>query len=207
MVKVPGMGRGVIVAVVGVDGAGKSTQAKGLAGRLSLAGAPATYLENAGGRPFWNRLARAVGRRDGVHLFGRRGYPVLEAAVRWVALARAVAVTRLTGGVGVMDRWTWCQYVIMRARGDRGVRLVRAAYALFPRPDLICFLAISPELAQRRVLDRGIDTEELAHLTALDAGYRALPEFGGFTMIDGSADPTTVAADLDRAVATVTGTR
>ncbi|MEU7617501.1 thymidylate kinase [Micromonospora rifamycinica] len=201
------MGRGVVVAVVGMDGSGKSTQATRLVGRLRLAGVPAVYLENAGGRPLWNRLAQAVGRRDGVHLFGRRGYPVLEATVRWLALARAVAVTRLTGRVGVMDRWTWCQYVIMRARGDRGIRLVRAAYALFPRPDLVCFLAVTPELAQRRVLARGIDTEELAHLTALDAGYRALPEFGGFTTIDGDADPATVAADLDRAVAAVTARR
>ncbi|WP_328345119.1 dTMP kinase [Micromonospora sp. NBC_00421] len=201
------MGRGVVVAVVGVDGAGKSTQAKGLVGRLNAAGVPATYLENAGGRPLWNRLARAVGRRDGVHLFGRRGYPVLEATVRWLALARAVVVTRLTGRVGVMDRWTWCQYVIMRARGDRGVRLVRAAYALFPRPDLVCFLAVAPELARQRVSDRGIDTEELAHLTALDAGYRALPEFGAFTTIDGDADPATVAAALDRAVAAATARR
>ncbi|MEV4830764.1 dTMP kinase [Micromonospora sp. CA-248260] len=201
------MGRGVVVAMVGTDGSGKSTQARGLVGRLNEAGIPATYLENAGGRPLWNRLARAVGRRDGVHLFGRRAYPVLEATVRWVALARAVAVTRLTGRVGVMDRWTWCQYVIMRARGDRGVGLVRAAYALFPRPDLVCFLAVRPELAQRRVLERGIDTEELAHLTALDAGYRALPEFGSFTLVDGNAAPATVADALDRAVATVTGRR
>ncbi|WFE66837.1 thymidylate kinase [Micromonospora sp. WMMD714] len=201
------MGRGVVVAVVGVDGSGKSTQAKRLVGRLREAGVPAVYLENAGGRPLWNRLAQAVGRRDGVHLFGRRGYPALEATVRWLALARAVAVTRLTGRVGVMDRWTWCQYVIMQARGDRGIRLVRAAYAFFPRPDLVCFLAVTPELARRRVLARGIDTEELAHLTALDAGYRALPEFGSFILIDGNADPATVAGALDRAVATVTGRR
>ncbi|MBM7078264.1 dTMP kinase [Micromonospora humida] len=201
------MRRSTMVALVGVDGSGKSTQARALARRLTSAGVPAVYLENAGGRPLWNRLAQAVGRRDGVHLFGRRCYPLLEATVRWLALARAVAVTRLTGRVGVMDRWTWCQYVIMRARGDRGVRLVRAAYAVFPKPDLVCFLAVTPELARQRVLTRGIDTEELAHLTALDAGYRALAGFADFTVIDGDADPTTVAAALDRAVTPVTTRR
>ncbi|MEH0822623.1 MULTISPECIES: dTMP kinase [unclassified Micromonospora] len=194
------MARPVIIALLGVDGSGKSTQARALARRLSERGVPATYFENAGGRPLWNALARRLGRRDGVHLFGRRCYPALESAVRWLAVARALAGVRLTGRVGVMDRWTWCQYVIMRARGDRGIRLARAAYALFPRPDLVCFMAVSPALAQRRVHERGIDTEELDHLTALDAAYRALPEFAGFRVLDGEADPTAVAAALDRLV-------
>ncbi|MGC5664697.1 hypothetical protein ACN261_30380 [Micromonospora sp. WMMD723] len=57
------------------------------------------------------------------------------------------------------------------------------------------------------MLARGIDTEELAHLTALDAGYRELAGFADFTVIDGDTDPTTVAAALDRAVATVTTRR
>ena len=60
-----------MIALVGVDGSGKSTQARALARRLTAAGVPASYFENAGGRPLWNRLARAVGRRDGPALFGR----------------------------------------------------------------------------------------------------------------------------------------
>ncbi|MEV0807570.1 thymidylate kinase [Micromonospora sp. NPDC050200] len=199
------MARPVIIALLGVDGSGKSTQARALARRLSERGVRATYFENAGGRPLWNALAHRLGRRDGVHLFGRRRYAALEAAVRWLALARAVAGVRLTGRVGVMDRWTWCQYVIMRARGARGVRLVRAVYALFPRPDLVCFLAVSPALAQLRVRERGIDTEELGHLTALDAAYRALPEFAGFVVLDGNADREAVAADLDRVIRPLVG--
>ncbi len=148
----------------------------------------------------WNRLARALGRADGVALFGRTCYPALEAAVRAVAMARTVLVTRLTGRTAVLDRWTWCQHVIMTARGDRGRRAVRAAYAIFPRPTVVCFVATSPEVARRRVLARGIDTEELSHLRALDAAYRALPEFGSFVMVDGDGDPDEVAAALDEVV-------
>ncbi|WP_238450634.1 hypothetical protein [Micromonospora sp. 4G55] len=59
---------------------------------------------------------------------------------------------------------------------------------------------MSPALAQRRVHERGIDTEELGHLAALDAAYRALPEFADFQVLDGEADPTAVAAALDRLV-------
>ncbi|GAA4572549.1 hypothetical protein GCM10023176_35690 [Micromonospora coerulea] len=65
---------------------------------------------------------------------------------------------------------------------------------------MVCFLATSPTVAQRRVLARGIDSEELAHLRALDAGYRALPEFATFVVVDGDGDPDEVAAALDRVV-------
>lgn len=194
-----------MIALVGVDGSGKSTQARALARRLSAGGVPATYFENAGGRPLWNRLARALGRPDGVALFGRTLYPVLEATVRAAAMARTVLVTRLTGRVAVLDRWTWCQDVIMAARGDRGRRAVRAAYAIFPRPAVVCFLATAPEVAQERVARRGIDTEELAHLRALDAAYRALPDFPSFVVLDGDGGPDEVAAALDRAVSALVG--
>ncbi|KAB1144633.1 thymidylate kinase [Micromonospora sp. AMSO12t] len=194
------MRRPMIIALIGVDGAGKTTQARALAARLRAAGVPASYFENAGGRPVWNRLAQALGRRDGPHLFGHTGYVTIEATVRWLAIARAVLAARLTGRTAVMDRWSWCQYVVMRARGDRGGRLVRLAYAIFPRPELVCFLAVSPERAQQRVLARGIDTEELTHLRALDTGYRGLPEFGSFTVVDADGDPVDVGAALDQVV-------
>ncbi|MEE3917765.1 hypothetical protein V2I01_00520 [Micromonospora sp. BRA006-A] len=138
-------------------------------------------------------------------LFGRTVYPVLEATVRAAAMARTVAVVRLTGRVAVLDRWTWCRDVIMAARGDRGRRVVRAAYAVFPRPAVVCFLATSPEVARRRVAARGIDAEELAHLCALDGAYRALPEFGSFVTLDGDGTPDEVAAALDAVVDAVAG--
>ncbi|ATO17461.1 thymidylate kinase [Micromonospora sp. WMMA2032] len=194
------MTRPVMIALIGVDGSGKTTQAKALARRLCARGVRARYFENAGGRPLWNRLARALGRPDGVALFGRRAYPALEATVRALAMARTVAAARLTGRVAVLDRWTWCQEVIMAARGDRGRRAVRAAYAAFPRPTVVCFLATAPEVAQRRIVARGIDTEDLAHLRALDAAYRALPDFGTFVVLDGDRTPDEVAAALDAAV-------
>ncbi len=194
-----------MIALVGVDGSGKSTQARALARRLTARGTPARYFENAGGRPLWNRLARAIGRRDGAALFGRTGYPAVEATVRALAMGRTVLWSRLTGRTAVLDRWTYCQYVIMTARGDRGHRLVWAAYALFPRPTMVCFLATSPAVAQRRVLARGIDTEELAHLRALDAAYRALPEFETFVVVDGDDGPDRVATALDRVVSPLVG--
>ncbi len=56
----------VIIAIVGIDGAGKTTLAKGLARQLSESGRPGTYFENAGGRPVLAKLAQSFGRADGI---------------------------------------------------------------------------------------------------------------------------------------------
>ncbi|RQX33502.1 hypothetical protein DLJ57_19530 [Micromonospora chalcea] len=55
------MARPVMIALLGVDGSGRTNQAKALAERLRRRGVRARYFENAGGRPLWNRLARALG--------------------------------------------------------------------------------------------------------------------------------------------------
>ncbi|WP_241832221.1 dTMP kinase [Pseudofrankia sp. EUN1h] len=107
-----------MIVLVGVDGSGKSTAAKRLAGELTAAGTPARYFENGGGRPLIDPLARRLGRRDGRHLLGRRGYLAVEASIRWVAIARATTISTLTRRVSVMDRYSYCQFAIMRARGD-----------------------------------------------------------------------------------------
>ncbi|MEH1015033.1 thymidylate kinase [Micromonospora sp. CPCC 206060] len=194
------MGRRRVIALVGIDGTGKTTQARQLARWLCGQGIPASYFENGGGRPVFDRLARVLGRRDGVALFGRRAYPMIEATLRGVGIARALVWSRLTRRTAVMDRYTYCQYAMMRYRGDRGERLVQAAYSWFPRPDLVCFLAAAPDRARDRVLARGIDTEEPDHLQARDRAYRSLPEFGGFVVVDADAELTVVAEALHRAV-------
>jgi dTMP kinase len=147
-----------------------------------------------------NWLARRFGRADGVELLGRHGYVAIEASLRRVAMTRAVAWSRLTGRIAVMDRWTCCQYVVMHARGDPGTRLARFCYAALPHPDLLCFLAVEPAEAQRRVRARGRDDEELDYLTALDHAYRTLPDLAGAVVVDAGRPADDVADHLDALV-------
>lgn len=109
-----------MIVLVGVDGSGKTTAARRLAQELTAGGTPARYFENGGGRPVIDALAHRLGRRDGRHLLGPRRYLAIEATIRWVAMARALVLSTLTRRVAVMDRYTYCQYAIMRARGDTG---------------------------------------------------------------------------------------
>ncbi|WP_238428468.1 nucleoside/nucleotide kinase family protein [Frankia nepalensis] len=198
-----------MIALVGVDGSGKTTAAKWLAQELSAAGTRARYFENGGGRPLIDPLARRLGRRDGRHLLGWRGYLAVEASIRWIALARAVALSTLTRRVAVLDRYAYCQYALIRARDDglagaigraagnagrQPERLVRRLYGVFPRPDVTFYLAVEADEAARRVAARGRDLEEPAYLASFDVSYRSLPEFASFIVVDASGSAKEVGA-------------
>lgn len=185
-----------------MDGSGKSTQARLLARWLRDHGVPASCFENAGGRPVLDRLARAAGRADGPALLGP-GYVVLEAGVRWLAVARALLLSRVTGRVAVVHRYSYCQYAVMRARGDRGERWVRAAFGCFPAPDVVCLLSVPAAVAQHRVELRGRDREKVGYLAAFEQAYRSLPEATSFRIVPAGSDRPAVQGALRDAVAPV----
>lgn len=173
-----------IVAVLGVDGSGKSTQTRLLAEALRRDGIGAAAYTNPGGRPALNKFAQWLGKPDGRALIGARAVVALETAIRFVAIARALLLAGLTGRVAIMDRYTYCQYAIMRARGDHGERIARRILGVFPTPDVTVVLEAPAGVATRRVELRGHDHEDPVYLTRLDAAYRSLPEFGAFAEVD-----------------------
>ncbi|BCB87260.1 hypothetical protein Psuf_045730 [Phytohabitans suffuscus] len=185
---------------MGVDGSGKTTQAHRLAAALTASGLPATYWQNAGGRRWFGRLAERLGRDgDAQRLLGRAGLLLVESILRWLAIARALLRSRLSGRVAVMDRYAVCQYASIRAHDGSRVAewLARRAYSLFPRPDVTFFLAIDPVEAVRRIDLRAEDRESEEFLARSTAAYRSLPEFGTFVLIDanGTADEVTALID------------
>jgi dTMP kinase len=193
--------KSAIIALVGIDGAGKTTQARRLAARLTASGCPADYHRNAGGRQALGRIARRLGRRDAAGLLGPDVLLVVEAVLRWLAIARALVLSKLRGRIAVMDRYAVCQYASVRARtgqGSRNERLARVLYSLFPQPDVTYFLTVTPEIAQQRIAARGTDFEDLAFLGAADAAYRGLPEFDAFTVVDASGTPDEVTAQISK---------
>lgn len=181
-------GRRPVIAILGVDGSGKTTQARLLVERLRQGGTGASYFENAGGRPVTDWIAHRLGRADGRALFTPTGIVVIESTLRWLAVARALGLSRATGRVAVMDRYGYCQRALMQARGDRGAGLVRLAFLPFRAPDIVVFLAVDEAQARRRVELRGYDREELAYLQAFAAAYATLPESEGFVAVDASGD-------------------
>ncbi|GAA0491400.1 thymidylate kinase [Paractinoplanes deccanensis] len=186
------------IALVGMDGSGKTTQAHRLADELAAAGVPAVYRRNAGGRHWVGRVAVRLGRRDAEDLIGRRAMLVVESVLRWLAILRTLLRRAFTGGVVVMDRYAVCQYASLRARGARPAaeRRARLAYRFFPRPDVTFLLTVDPEVAQRRIDARGYDHESMAYLRAAAEAYRSLPEYPTFVVIDANGTPDEVSAAL-----------
>jgi thymidylate kinase len=197
-----------VVAIVGIDGAGKTTQARLLAAWLTGGGHPADYWQNAGGRRWFGRFARIIGRRDAQDLLGIGGMLFIESVLRWLAIGRALVRSRLRRHIAVMDRYSWCQYASIRAhargtlaQSGRRERRTRWFYGLFPQPDLTVFLAVTPGRAHARVEARGTDHEDLHYLAAADAAYRSLTEADRFVVVDANRGPAEVQHDLRKAVA------
>ena len=197
------------IALVGIDGSGKTTQAHRLADDLAAAGVRASYRRNAGGRHWFGRLAVRLGRRDAEDLLGRRAMLLVESALRWLAILRTVLRRALTGGTVVMDRYAVCQYASLRARGaaPAAERRARLANRFLPRPDVTLLLDVAPAVAYDRVEARGYDLESRAYLNAARAAYHALPESGGFVVIDANGTPDEVSAALHTELARLTGAR
>jgi dTMP kinase len=186
------------IALIGIDGSGKTTQARRLAAELVSRGVPAFYGRNAGGRHWVGRLANRIGRADAEALVGRRPMLVIESVLRWLAILRTLLRRARTRQIAVMDRYAVCQYASLRARGARPAaeRRARLAYRLFPRPYVTFLLAVDPEVAHQRIEARGYDHEEMDFLYAATAAYRSLPEYPGFVVIDANGTPDQVAGAI-----------
>ncbi|WP_346776053.1 thymidylate kinase [Micromonospora sp. HNM0581] len=190
-------GRLRTVALIGIDGSGKTTQAYRLAETLTAAGHPATYHRNAGGRRWLGRAAQRLGRPDAQSLLGRDGMLLMESVLRWLAIALTLLGGPFTGRVAVMDRYAACQYASLRAHGGhRWERLIRAAYRIFPRPQVTFLLTVEPVEAYRRIERRGTDHESLRFLVAADWAYRTLPEYPTFVEVNAGRPAEEVAREI-----------
>lgn len=126
-------------------------------------------------------------------MIGRGGLMLVEAMLRWLAIARAVVGS--AGRIAVMDRYAVCQYASLRSHdAARWEWLARIAYRVFPRPDVTFLLWLPPAEAQRRVEARGTDRESLEYLVRSAAAYRSFAESAGFVVIDARGDAAQVAA-------------
>ena len=187
-----------VIALVGIDGSGKTTQAQLLADALSASGHAATYHRNAGGRRWLGRAAHRLGRPDAQRLLGRDGMLLVESVLRWLAIAAALLGCWLTGRTAIMDRYAVCQYASLRAHGgQRWEGVVRAAYRIFPQPQVTFLMAVEPAEAYRRIERRGTDQETPTYLAAADHAYRTVPEYPTFVGVDATRSVAEVAREIE----------
>ncbi|WP_102158428.1 dTMP kinase [Zhihengliuella halotolerans] len=183
------------VAIVGIDGSGKTTAASYLAAGLFDAGMPAQLLHNPSGRSWLGRWS------------ARSGYAVpaalaetIETVLRGANVVRSHARARAFDGLSVMDRHLVCQEVTRETRGldpngllARGLRGLRRS---LKEPDLTVLLDVSPVTALGRIDERGLDTESLAYLEAARDAYLTCAITEGWAVIDAEADAFAVVTSL-----------
>lgn len=177
----------MIVAVEGIDGSGKTTQAKMLAEKLRNAGYDAVYI---------NPLLRFFPRKSvpdrisprRIRTTARRGgfiRAILGAPGYFYALACYLSVRFRAGRkkVVVCDRY-FCQF-FFDLFGRFGLKMM----AIFPRPESIFFLDGELETILSRITDpRDKNVPKEYYQQALDF-YKSLSKRQKFIMVDALASP------------------
>jgi dTMP kinase len=195
--------RARLIALIGIDGAGKTTQAARLAQWLVAKGISTELHRNASTLPLrvvMTDIARAQGKVGFEDLVGARTAKLIISALKWTTMRNVVDVLEGRADVVVIDRYSYCQIAGARHFDLGDEQLVRDLFASLPTPDLTLFLDAAPAIALERIEARGSDQSDLGELSGLRAAYLDLPEAQGFTMIDASAAVEDVHAAIRRQV-------
>lgn len=187
-----------LIAIVGLDGAGKTSQAARLVDELVADGVVAELLPNQTQAPMkliLEEIAREEGLDDYLELVPPDVMRLASTIVKVLDFAHILGDNeRARSTVLVADRYAVCQYAAARAQGAGNEELLRKVNARLPPPDLTVFLDVAPETALDRILARGLDDEDVDFLHRYRKAYLGLPEAAGFTVVDGEGRPDEVAA-------------
>ncbi len=175
--------KGLFILIEGLDGAGKSTQAKKLLDRLLNARHDAIYLREPTNGPWGQKIRQiAMYGRDGVHPEEELSYFINDREED----AKQNIIPALTSGkVVVMDRYIPSNMAYQGALGF-DVRHIAERNRHFPQPDITFFLDIKPEEGLKRVDDRGGANVGFEKLEFLQEVYRIFcgPGFEQMVHID-----------------------
>jgi dTMP kinase len=142
--------RGILVALEGIDGAGKTTQARELAAVLAQAGVPYLTTKEPTGGP-WGVKIRSSAQT------GR--LPIEEELAAFLADRRQHVEELINpaldaGKVVIIDRYYPSTVAYQGARGLDPEELLRVN-AFAPKPDILLILDVAPQVGLARVRSRG----------------------------------------------------
>ncbi len=189
--------RGAFVGFVGLDGSGKTTQARRAVAWLVGHGVDARFLPNRSlldVRVMLDAVAARRGWTNHFQMWGPETARVIAALIKRNDLSGLPRMLADPGTVVVADRAVTCQLAALHACGAHNEVLVRNVFSDLPRPDVHVMLHVDPRVAYRRVLGRGSGTEDYQYLVDLQEGYRQLPDYSSFHVIDGDGGADDVEA-------------
>ena len=203
------MGAGRFLSFEGIDGSGKSTQARLLADALRADGQDVVLTREPGGSPGAEEIRRLVLEGDPAR-WSPETEALLFTAARRDHLERTIRPALARGAFVVCDRFADSTRVYQGVtRGDLRV-LVDGLHALAigVEPDLTFLIDIDPDLglsrararagAEQRFEDMGLDMQRRMRAAFLDL---AAAQPLRFRVIDGAGDPAAVASRVRAALA------
>ena len=197
------MARGRLITIEGLDGAGKSTLAEGLARALGTRDVTVELLREPGGVEASERIRALV--KDAGLTISPRAEALLYAAARAQLVEQRVRPLLEEGGFVLLDRFVDSSLAYQGAGRTLGVEEVRAVNLFATgalEPDRTLLLRISPAAGRSRQRERAhepdrLEREDEAFFARIADAYeqiaRAEPE--RVRVIDASASPERVLAD------------
>ncbi|MFU8777960.1 MAG: dTMP kinase [Roseovarius sp.] len=201
-------GQGLFLSFEGIDGSGKSTQARRLAEALRAMGRDVVLTREPGGSPGAEEIRRLVleGDKD---RWSAETEILLFTAARRDHLERVIAPALDRGAVVICDRFADSTRMYQGlGRSDlRGLVDQLHGLMIGREPDLTVLIDIDPALGLGRALSRGgaearFESFGEGMQARMRAGFLALAqEFAPrFAVIDGARDVDAVAEDVTRVV-------
>lgn len=201
-------GQGLFLSFEGIDGSGKSTQARRLAEALRAMGRDVVLTREPGGSPGAEEIRRLVleGDKD---RWSAETEVLLFTAARRDHLERVIAPALARGAVVICDRFADSTRMYQGlGRSDlRGLVDQLHALMIGREPDLTLLIDIDPGVGLGRALSRGgaearFESFGEGMQARMRTGFLALAqEFAPrFAVIDGARDLDAVAEDVARVV-------
>ena len=201
--------RGRLITIEGLDGAGKTTLAEGLAGALRAGGREVALLREPGGVELSERIRTLV--KDPALRVDARAEALLYAAARAQLVAERVEPALAAGTWVLLDRFVDSSLTYQGAGRSLGIEAVReindfATAGL--RPDRTLLLRLDGDARATRRAVRGeapdrLEREGDAFFGAIGAAYDALAaaEPERFRVLDAGREPEAVLAAAVAALA------
>jgi dTMP kinase len=202
MYKVAPVARGRLITIEGLDGAGKTTLARGLADALLGHGVAVRLLREPGGVAAAERVRALV--KDPQLELGARAEALLYAAARAQLVEQALEPALTRGEWVLLDRFVDSSLAYQGAGRELGFEQVRAVNRFATgdlQPDRTLLLRVEPALGRVRQDGRGEAPDRLERehddffariATAYDALAAAEPQ--RIRVLDASGDAPTVLA-------------
>ncbi len=178
-------GLGLLIAVEGIDGAGKTTQVRLLAEALRRLGSSVITSKEPTDGP-WGRKIRESAASGRLSLEEE-----LEAFVndRIEHVKTVIRPALDAGSVVILDRYFYSTIAYQGSRGRDIAELKKSMERIAPIPDVVFLLEVAPEEGIRRISEsrkeRPNEFEKVETLTRVREAFHAIPE-PRIVQIDGS---------------------